>query len=174
MPANWAATPALWAMRNGAGWSRVPSFNRRDLMAARAALVCSEGSASALGGRGCDLERAANALHSAGIDSEARGYLLRDLPRHCPFGAGRRVPARGRPEERLGKLEVMVAQATNDVGAVVPLFADLLAIPLSERYPALDLTRSSTRPSENSSPLALSSSNVSECAIQGIGRHLPA
>jgi predicted ATPase len=43
-------------------------------------------------------------------------------------------------EERLGKLEAMLAQATNDLGAVVPLFADLLATPLSERYPALDLT----------------------------------
>jgi predicted ATPase len=34
----------------------------------------------------------------------------------------------------------MLARATNDLGAAVPLFADLLAIPLGERYPTLDLT----------------------------------
>jgi hypothetical protein len=45
------------------------------LMAARAALVGSGGVVSALGGRGCDL----GSLHSAGIDSEPRGYLPHSL-----------------------------------------------------------------------------------------------
>ena len=43
-------------------------------------------------------------------------------------------------EHRLAKLEVLLAQATNDVGGVAPLFADLLSIPTGERYPALALT----------------------------------
>ena len=43
-------------------------------------------------------------------------------------------------EQRLTKLEALLAQATNDVSGVVPLFADLLSIPTSERHPALNLT----------------------------------
>jgi class 3 adenylate cyclase len=44
------------------------------------------------------------------------------------------------PEQRLTKLEALIAQATNDVSEVVPLIADLLSIPTGERYPALALT----------------------------------
>ena len=43
-------------------------------------------------------------------------------------------------EQRLAKLEALLAQATNDVGGVAPLIADLLSIPTGERYPALALT----------------------------------
>jgi AAA ATPase domain len=43
-------------------------------------------------------------------------------------------------DQRLTKLEALIAQATNDVGGVAPLFADLLSIPTAERYPALALT----------------------------------
>ena len=43
-------------------------------------------------------------------------------------------------EVRLAKLEALVAQATNDVSGMAPLFADLLSIPTGERYPALTLT----------------------------------
>jgi class 3 adenylate cyclase len=43
-------------------------------------------------------------------------------------------------ELRLTKLEALLAQATNDVSGVAPLFADLIAIPSGERYPALNLT----------------------------------
>ena len=43
-------------------------------------------------------------------------------------------------EQRLTKLEALLAQATNDVSEVAPLFADLLSIPTGERYPALALT----------------------------------
>jgi predicted ATPase len=43
-------------------------------------------------------------------------------------------------EQRLDKLEALLAQATNDLGGVAPLFADLLAVPIGERYPPLDLT----------------------------------
>ena len=43
-------------------------------------------------------------------------------------------------EQRLDKLEALLAQATNDLGAVAPLIADLLAVPIGERYPALNLT----------------------------------
>ena len=43
-------------------------------------------------------------------------------------------------EQRLTKLEALLAQATNDVSGVAPLFADLLSIPTGERYPALNLT----------------------------------
>jgi class 3 adenylate cyclase len=43
-------------------------------------------------------------------------------------------------EQRLDKLEVLLAQATNDLGSVAPLIADLLSIPFRDRYPALELT----------------------------------
>ena len=44
------------------------------------------------------------------------------------------------PEQRLAKLEAVLAQATNDLSEVAPLIADLLSIPTGERYPALSLT----------------------------------
>jgi class 3 adenylate cyclase/predicted ATPase len=43
-------------------------------------------------------------------------------------------------EQRLHKLEALLAQGTNDFGDVVPLLADLLSIPIGERYPALSLS----------------------------------
>jgi class 3 adenylate cyclase/tetratricopeptide (TPR) repeat protein len=43
-------------------------------------------------------------------------------------------------EQRLDKLEALLAQATNDLGGVTPLLADLLAVPTGERYPPLNLT----------------------------------
>jgi predicted ATPase len=43
-------------------------------------------------------------------------------------------------EQRLDKLEAVLAQATNDLPAVVPLLAVLLSIPTGNRYPGLDLT----------------------------------
>jgi class 3 adenylate cyclase/tetratricopeptide (TPR) repeat protein len=43
-------------------------------------------------------------------------------------------------EQRLDKLENVLALAADDVGEVVPLLADLLSIPTGDRYPALDLT----------------------------------
>ena len=42
------------------------------------------------------------------------------------------------PEQRLDKLEAVLAQATNDLGEVAPLLADLLSIPTGDRYPPLD------------------------------------
>src|SRR6202041_3224042 len=42
-------------------------------------------------------------------------------------------------EQRLAKLEAVLAQATNDLGAAVPPLADLLSIPTGDRYPALNL-----------------------------------
>jgi predicted ATPase len=42
-------------------------------------------------------------------------------------------------EQRLEKLEAVLAQGTNDLATAVPLFADLLSIPPG-RYPPLDLT----------------------------------
>jgi class 3 adenylate cyclase/tetratricopeptide (TPR) repeat protein len=42
-------------------------------------------------------------------------------------------------EQRLEKLEAVLAQGTNDLATAVPLFTDLLSIP-TERYPPLDLT----------------------------------
>jgi len=43
------------------------------------------------------------------------------------------------PEQRLQKLEAVLSQATNDPSEVVPLLADLLSIPIGDRYPKLDL-----------------------------------
>ena len=43
-------------------------------------------------------------------------------------------------EQRLDKLEALLAQATNDLSEVAPLIADLLVGPTGERYPPLNLT----------------------------------
>jgi class 3 adenylate cyclase/tetratricopeptide (TPR) repeat protein len=43
-------------------------------------------------------------------------------------------------EQRLTKLEAVLALATNDLGEAVPLLAGLLSIPTGDGYPALDLT----------------------------------
>jgi predicted ATPase/class 3 adenylate cyclase len=43
-------------------------------------------------------------------------------------------------EQRLDKLEALLAQATNDVTEIAPLFAELLSIPIDGRYPSLNLT----------------------------------
>jgi class 3 adenylate cyclase len=43
-------------------------------------------------------------------------------------------------EQRLDKLEAVLAQATNDLVNVVPLLADLLSIPIGERYLPLNLS----------------------------------
>jgi class 3 adenylate cyclase len=43
-------------------------------------------------------------------------------------------------DQRLDKLEAVLALATNDLADAVPLLADLLSIPTGERYPPLDLT----------------------------------
>jgi class 3 adenylate cyclase/predicted ATPase len=43
-------------------------------------------------------------------------------------------------DERLDKLEAVLAQATNDLGEAAPLLAALLSIPTAERYPPLDFT----------------------------------
>jgi predicted ATPase len=43
-------------------------------------------------------------------------------------------------EQRLVKLEAVLAQGTNDLGEAVPLLADLLSIPMGGRYPPLNLT----------------------------------
>jgi class 3 adenylate cyclase len=43
-------------------------------------------------------------------------------------------------DQRLDKLEAVLAQATNDLGEAAPLLAALLSLPTSERYPTLNLT----------------------------------
>jgi class 3 adenylate cyclase/tetratricopeptide (TPR) repeat protein len=43
-------------------------------------------------------------------------------------------------EQRLAKLEKVLAQGTNDLSEAVPLLADLLSIPTGDRYPPLNLT----------------------------------
>jgi class 3 adenylate cyclase len=43
-------------------------------------------------------------------------------------------------EQRLHKLEAVLAQATDDLSQTVPLFADLLSISTGDRYPPLNLT----------------------------------
>ena len=44
------------------------------------------------------------------------------------------------PEQRLDKMEAVLAGGTDDVKRVAPLFAELLSIPTVGRYPPLDLT----------------------------------
>ena len=43
-------------------------------------------------------------------------------------------------EQRLAKLEAVLAQGTNDLSEAVPLLADLLSIPTGDRYTPLNLT----------------------------------
>jgi class 3 adenylate cyclase len=43
-------------------------------------------------------------------------------------------------EQRLDKLEAVLAQGTNDLNEAVPLLAELLSIPTGDRYPPLNLT----------------------------------
>jgi hypothetical protein len=43
-------------------------------------------------------------------------------------------------DQRLDKLEAVLAQATNDLGEAAPLIAALLSLPTGERYPPLALT----------------------------------
>jgi class 3 adenylate cyclase len=43
-------------------------------------------------------------------------------------------------EQRLEKLEAVLAQGTNDLSQVVPLLAELLSVPTGDRYPPLNLT----------------------------------
>ena len=43
-------------------------------------------------------------------------------------------------EEKLDRLDALIAKATDDVAAAAPLFADLLSLPTGGRYPALNLT----------------------------------
>jgi tetratricopeptide (TPR) repeat protein len=43
-------------------------------------------------------------------------------------------------DQRLDKLETVLAQGTNDLSEAVPLLADLLSIPTGDRYPPLNLT----------------------------------
>jgi class 3 adenylate cyclase len=43
-------------------------------------------------------------------------------------------------EQRLTRLEAVLALAANDLGEAVPLLADLLSIPIGDRFPTLDLT----------------------------------
>jgi class 3 adenylate cyclase/predicted ATPase len=43
-------------------------------------------------------------------------------------------------DQRLAKLEAVLAQATNDLSEVVPLLTDLLSISTGDRYPPLNLT----------------------------------
>jgi predicted ATPase len=55
------------------------------------------------------------------------------------------------PEQRLDKLEAVLAQATNDLSEAAPLIADLLSIPTGDRYPPLTLTPQKTSSSASSS-----------------------
>ena len=43
-------------------------------------------------------------------------------------------------EQRLDKLEAMLSRGTNDLSEALPLVAELLSIPISDRYPLLNLT----------------------------------
>jgi class 3 adenylate cyclase len=58
-------------------------------------------------------------------------------------------------EQRLAKLEAVLARATDDLGESVPLFAELLSIPIGDRYPPLELTPQSRKEKTLHAQLAL-------------------
>src|SRR6185312_10569807 len=43
-------------------------------------------------------------------------------------------------QQRLDKLEALLSEANTDLGEAVPLIADLLSMPIGNRYPPLNLT----------------------------------
>jgi class 3 adenylate cyclase len=58
-------------------------------------------------------------------------------------------------EQRLTKLEAVLARAADDLGESVPLFAELLNIPIGDRYPPLELTPQSRKEKTLHAQLAL-------------------
>jgi hypothetical protein len=60
--------------------------------------------------------------------------LIEQLERAAGFAAGDRA------EEKLEKLEALLARGTDRLDQAVPLIAALLGVPTEDRYPALDLT----------------------------------
>ncbi|MEH2543250.1 MULTISPECIES: adenylate/guanylate cyclase domain-containing protein [unclassified Bradyrhizobium] len=58
-------------------------------------------------------------------------------------------------EQRLAKLEAVLARATLDLGESVPLFAELLSVPIGDRYPPLELTPLSRKEKTLHAQLAL-------------------
>jgi class 3 adenylate cyclase len=67
------------------------------------------------------------------------------------------------PEQRLDKLEALLAMGASRVQAVAPLFAALLSIPLGERYPSLALSPTQQRSRPPATDLAL----VRGCTMGG-------
>jgi class 3 adenylate cyclase len=72
----------------------------------------------------CSPQHTGSALHPISAQLEHAAGFLRD----------------DEPAARLAKLESLLAQGTEDVTAVAPLFAVLLAIPFDGRYPPLELS----------------------------------
>jgi|SRR5580704_7737762 hypothetical protein len=66
--------------------------------------------------------------------------LVRAVPTGSRTKGRRRSSSAITTEQRLAKLEAVLAQGTNDLNQVVPLLADLLSIPMGDRYPPLNLT----------------------------------
>jgi predicted ATPase len=67
-------------------------------------------------------------------------------------------------EQRLDKLEAVLAPGTTNLSEVVPLFADWLSIPTGDRYPALNLTPEKRK--EKTLHLALAQ-------VEGFAAHQP-
>src|SRR5215469_16515715 len=67
-------------------------------------------------------------------------------------------------EQRLDKLEAVLAPGTTNLSEVVPLFADWLSIPTGDRYPALNLTPEKRK--EKTLHLALAQ-------VEGLAAHQP-
>jgi len=65
-----------------------------------------------------------SAFYPIGVQLERAARLVRDEP----------------PDQKLAKLEALLAQATERVPEVAPLIAALLSIPTGDRYPPLDLS----------------------------------
>ncbi|MBR0883000.1 class 3 adenylate cyclase [Bradyrhizobium japonicum] len=57
--------------------------------------------------------------------------------------------------ERLAKLEDVIAEATDRIAETAPLLADLLGIPIGDRYPPLDLTPGARKAKTLEAPLTL-------------------
>jgi hypothetical protein len=60
-------------------------------------------------------------------------------------GSASHTPSPDNNEQRLSKLEAILAQATNDLGEAVPLLAELLSIQTGDRHPPINLTPRSVK-----------------------------
>ena len=76
------------------------------------------------------------------------------------------------PEQKLAKLEAVLALGTNDLSEAVPLLADLLGVPTGDRYPPLNLTPQKQKEKTLRAMLAqVGGTGNPSAGVDGVRRH---